>query len=88
VKNNNSRKKTSRPTKRCGVFDREQAKRDGKAAMDILWKMGSKARLDLSVTDYEVGSYESSLKAVEQELYALTLPPGIAPALPVDFFED
>jgi hypothetical protein len=68
--------------KRCGVFDREQAKKDGKKAMDVLWAIAKKAKVDLSVTQYEIRSYEASLQVVEQELHLLTLPPGTQASLP------
>lgn len=83
-------KKTStkpKPIKRCGVFDRDQAKRDGKNAMDVLWSIVNEAKTDLSVTQYEVASYEASLQVVEQELNSLTLPPGTKAALPDEIFE-
>jgi hypothetical protein len=76
----------SEPIKRCGVFDREKAKADGKKALDVLWAIAAVARADLSVTQYEAASYEASLQAVEQELHSLTLPPGTKAMLPDEMF--
>ncbi|MGD1095120.1 MAG: hypothetical protein ABSB35_24400 [Bryobacteraceae bacterium] len=84
------KKKTStkpKAIKRCGVFDREQARKDGKNAMDVLWKIANTAKADLSVTEYEIATYEASLQRVEQELNALLLPPGTQPVLPEDLFD-
>jgi len=67
---------TKKPVKRCGVFDREKAQRQCKAAMDVLWGTARKAASDLSVTRYEVASLEASLQAVENELNTLMMPPG------------
>lgn len=77
-------KKNENPIKRCGVFDREKAKKDGRQAMDVLWAIAGMAKTDLTVTKYEVASYEASLQAVEQELNFLTLPPGTKALLPDD----
>jgi hypothetical protein len=68
--------------KRCGVFDREKAKRDGKKAMDVLWKMANVAKSDLSFMQWEISNYERSLQRVEEELKSLTLPPGPQAQLP------
>lgn len=67
---------TPKPIKRCAVFDRDQAKKDGKNAMDCLWKIAREARSDLSVTKFEAHGFEASLQMVEEELNSLTLPPG------------
>jgi hypothetical protein len=71
-----------KPIKRCGVFDRDKAKKDGKHAMDVLWNISSVAKTDLTVTEYEIASYEASLQVVERELNSLTLPPGTQATLP------
>jgi hypothetical protein len=62
--------------KRCGVFDRKKAKKDGKKAMDVLWTIANVAKSDLSVMQWEIPNYEGSLQRVEEELNSLTLPPG------------
>lgn len=73
-------KKTTRTKsaqiKRCGVFDREKAKKDGKQAMDVLWGIATAARADLTVTEYESLAYEASLQVVERELQSLVIFPG------------
>jgi hypothetical protein len=79
--------KDSQPVKRCGVFDRDQSKKDGKRAMDVLWGIAKAAGSDLTVHEYEVATYEASLRKVEQELNSLTLPLGTKAALPHDMFE-
>ena len=76
----------TKPIKRCGVFDRDQAKSEGKHAMDVLWAIANAAKVDLSVTDCEIASYEASLQVVEQELHSLTLIPGPKAALPDEMF--
>jgi hypothetical protein len=83
-------KKTStepKVIKRCGVFDREKAKQECKAAMDVLWRTARTAASDLSVGKYEVPSFEATLQAVENELETLMMPPGTKAALPDDMFE-
>ena len=78
-------KKTSmkpKTIKRCGVFDRDQAKKDGKCALDVLWAIAKVARADLSVAEYEVPRFEASLQMVEQELQSLVTPPGPKATLP------
>jgi hypothetical protein len=78
-------KKTSlkqKTIKRCGVFNREKAKTDGRHALDVLWAIAKLAREDLSVTDYEAASFEASLEMVEKELHLLTLPAGTKAILP------
>ncbi len=76
----------SQQIRRCGVFDREKAKADGKKALDVLWAIAAVAKADLSVTHYEVASYEASLQVVEQELQSLTLPSGAKAMLPDEIF--
>jgi hypothetical protein len=68
--------------KRCGVFNRDQARKDGRAAMDVLWAIANEAKSDLSVKQWEVPTYEGSLQRVEEELNSLTLPPGPQAQLP------
>ena len=36
--------RSRKPVKRCGVFDREQAKKDGKKTMDVLWAIANKGK--------------------------------------------
>lgn len=75
-------KKSAKSIKRCGVFDRDQAKKDGKAAMDVLWTIANVAKSDLSVRPLEIVTYEGSLQRMEVELNSLTLPPGPQAQLP------
>jgi hypothetical protein len=68
--------------KRSGVFDRDQAKRDARQAMDILWSIAISAKSDLGVTKYESASYEASLEVVEREIQSLMISPGAKAMLP------
>ena len=85
------KKKTGTRTKqikRCGVFDREKAKKDGKQALDVLWGIATAARADLTVTKYESASFEASLEVVELELQSLVISPGQKAQLPDDFLNE
>jgi hypothetical protein len=68
--------------RRCGVFDRDQSKKEAKQAMDILWEIAKSAKGDLSVTAFECASYSALLDRLEQELHSLMLPPGSKAILP------
>jgi hypothetical protein len=88
MKNKKAGTKTKQ-IKRCGVFDREKAKKDGKEAMDVLWGIATAAGADFTVTEYEAASYQASLEVVEQELQSLVIPPGEQAILPDDIlYED
>ena len=88
MKTKKTTKTKSAQIKRCGVFDREKAKKDGKQALDVLWGIATAARADLTVTEYESASFEASLQVVEHELQSLVIPPGQKAQLPDDFFHE
>jgi len=72
----------SKTIRRSGIFDREQAKKDARQAMDILWSIAKSAKTDLGVTKYESASYEASLEVVEREIQSLMIPSGAKAILP------